>query len=304
MDWLTRMNAALEYIEANLAGEIDSEIVAKKACCSSSNFQRIFSYITDLSLADYIRKRRLTQAAVELQSSDVKVIDLALKYGYESPVSFSRAFAAMHGVTPTAARAEGVTLKAFPRISFQITIKGETEMDYRIETKEAFQVFGIEEVFRSDGMFRFDGTGEPPKTPHELWDQCQSDGEYDRLVKNAGEVPEFVGKNRCRVHGICDYRKTPADTFPYMLCAFRGKDSDMSGYTVADIPAYTWAIFPSKLFDWNDVGSVINTLYKNFFSGWLATAEYEQADGLNLEVYGGDEKKGTVELWFAVRKKV
>lgn len=297
MDWLTRMNAALDYIEANLAGEIDSEVVAKKACCSSSNFQRIFSYITDLSLADYIRRRRLTQAAVELQNSTVKVIDLAMKYGYDSPVSFSRAFAAMHGVTPTAARAEGVTLKAFPRISFQISIKGEKEMDYRIESKEAFQVFGIEGVFRSDG------TGEPPKTPHELWDKSMANGEYDRLAKNAGEVPGFVGKNRCTVHGICDYRETSADTFPYMLCAFRGKDSDMSGYTVADIPAYTWAIFPSQPFDWDKIGNVINTLYKNFFSGWLPTADYEQVNGLNLEVYGGDEKKGTVELWFAVKKK-
>ena len=177
-------------------------------------------------------------------------------------------------------------------------------MDYRIETKEAFQVFGIEGVFRSDGMFRYDGTGNPPKTPHELWDQSMANGEYDRLAENAGEVPAVVGKNSCKVHGICDYRKTPADTFPYMLCAFRGKDSNMSRYTVADIPAYTWAIFPSQPFDWKDIGSVIDALYKNFFSGWLPTAEYEQVDGLNLEVYGGDEKKGTVELWFAVRKKV
>lgn len=297
MDWLTRMNAALDYIEANLTGEIDGEIVAKIACCSSSSFQRIFSYLTDLSLADYIRRRRLTLAAVDLQRGGVKVIDLALKYGYESPVSFARAFAAMHGVTPTAARAEGVTLKAFPRLSFQISVKGEKEMDYRIETKEAFQVFGIEGVFRSDG------TGTPPKTPNQLWGLCQSNGAYDRLAENAGEAPGFAGKNRCRVHGICDYRETPDGTFPYMLCAFRGKGNDVSGYTVADIPAYTWAIFPSQPFDWNDVVGVCNTLYKNFFSGWLPTADYEQVDGLNLEVYGGDEKKGCVELWFAVRKK-
>jgi AraC family transcriptional regulator len=130
MDWLTKMNCALDYIEENLTEEIDYGDVAAKACCSSYNFQRMFSFITDCPLAEYIRRRRLTQAALELQNTDGRVIDIAVKYGYESAAAFAKAFAALHGLTPTEARQDGAPLKAYPRISFHISIKGEKEMDY------------------------------------------------------------------------------------------------------------------------------------------------------------------------------
>ncbi|MCG6581885.1 helix-turn-helix domain-containing protein, partial [Acinetobacter baumannii] len=107
MDWLMRMNRALDYIEMNLSDEIELAEVARKACCSSHQFQRMFSFITNVTLAEYIRRRRLTLAAFELQNSDAKVIDIALKYGYESPVSFARAFQMLHGVNPAIARQEG-----------------------------------------------------------------------------------------------------------------------------------------------------------------------------------------------------
>ena len=298
MDLLTRMSQALAYVEENLTGEIDHEALARIACCSSYNFHRMFSFMTEISLSEYIRRRKLTLAAIELQNGNIKVIDLALKYGYDSPVSFARAFQTLHGVTPTEARAGGATLKAYPKISFQISIKGEKEMDYRIETKEAFQVFGIE------GIFRTDGTGEPPKRPSDLWDQCHANGEYKRLEENAGDLPGFVSKDMCKVHAVCSYRKVPEGSFPYMICAFRSPNSRVDGYTVIDIPSYTWAIFPSKKFKWPEFGDVIENLYKRFFSEWLPTAEYEQVEGLDFEVYGGDDELGYVELWFAVRKKM
>jgi len=298
------MNSALAYVEDNLTGEIDHETLSQIACCSSHNFFKMFSYITDVSLSEYIRRRRLTLAALELQNSNVKVIDLALRYGYDSPVSFSRAFQALHGVTPTKARADGVTLKAYPRLSFQITIKGEKEMDYRIETKEAFQVFGIEGIFKSgDLKLPAVETGSIPYAPSDLWDKSHENGEYERLNNNAGDLPAFVGKNLCKVHGVCSYRKTEADLFPYMLCSFRSHNSQVEGYTVADIPAHTWAIFPSGYFNWDDGDSVMESLYKRFFTEWLPTSDYEQVGSLNMELYGGDGDLGYVEIWFAVRKK-
>jgi len=154
MDWLTKMNEALDYIENNLTDDIDLTIVAQKACCSSYNFQRMFSFITDIPLAEYIRRRRLTQAALELQNSNAKVIDIAIKYGYDSPVSFSRAFNNIHGITPNEAKQAGVELKAYPKISFHISIKGGQEMNYRIEAKEAFDVFGIETIGSLSGEER------------------------------------------------------------------------------------------------------------------------------------------------------
>ena len=218
-----------------------------------------------------------------------------IAWSYDSPVSFSRAFRELHGVTPTEARAGGVTLKAYPRISFQITVKGEKEMDYRIESKETFSVFGVEGVFSNEGAY--------PDNPQGLWNKNHANGAYERLAADAGDLPPFVGQELCRVHGICDYRKTEPGTFPYMQCAFRSGSSRAAGYTAAEIPAYTWAIFPSERFTWDKVGKVFNELYKRFVSEWLPTAEYERADDMNLEVYGGDRELGYAELWFPVRKK-
>ncbi|SHI16340.1 transcriptional regulator, AraC family [Sporobacter termitidis DSM 10068] len=308
MDLLTRMSLALAYVEDNLTGEIDQEALARIACCSSYNFYRMFSFITDISLTEYIRRRRLTLAAIELQSSNVKVIDLALKYGYDSPVSFSRAFQTLHGVTPTEARAGSVTLKAYPRISFQISIKGEKEMDYRIESKEAFQVFGYEGIFKTDGSgLKADilhDNAVHQSNPHEMWNQNHANGAYEKLAADAGDLPPFVSPDLCRIHGVCDYKQTQPGTFVYMQCAFRSKNSRIDGYTVTDIPAYTWVIFPSKKFKWGKVVEVVDNLNKRFYSEWLPTAEYEQANGINLEVYSGDSDMGYVELWYAVKKKV
>ncbi len=162
MDWLSKMNSAIDYIENNLIYEIDFNIVSQKACCSSYNFQRMFSFITETSLAEYIRRRRLTHAALELQNTNLKVIDISTKYGYNSATSFARAFTALHRLTPTEAKKPGVQLKAYPKISFQISIKGEKEMDYRIETKEAFKIFGIETIASLIGE-------EGYLSPAELW---------------------------------------------------------------------------------------------------------------------------------------
>lgn len=296
MDWLSKMNCALNYIEQNLTGDIDFEIVAQKACCSSYNFQRMFSFITDIPLAEYIRRRRLTQAALELQNSTIKVIDLALKYGYDSPISFTRAFQAVHGITPTSARDAGVTLKAYPRISFQISIKGEKGMDYRIETKEAFDVFGIEIIASLIGQQGYE-------KPSQLWERCQSNGEYDKLVQAAGELPSFVAQDLCKVHAACTYRETEVNTFPYMMFAFVGKNSKTDGYKITHIPSQTYAIFPSHKFKWEEFSTVLRDLQKRFYSEWLPTAEYEKVEGPDFELYGGSEEEGYIELWYPVEKK-
>jgi len=307
LDWLTRMKAALAYIEENLTDEIDHAVIAKIACCSSYNFRRTFSFITGISLSEYIRRRRLTLAALELQSGDVKVIDLAMKYGYDSPVSFSRAFQALHGVTPTDARADGVALKAYPRISFQISIKGEKEMDYRIERVDGFQVFGIEGIFKEEVGFPTAMSENKDvstlRKPSDLWEECLENGSHEKLETSAGGLPSFVGKDLSKVHAICDYRETKEGTFPYMLCAFDTPNSNTEGYTVVNVPAHTWAIFPSGKVKWDDFGEAIGTMYKRFFTEWLPTSEYEQVGSLDMELYGGDDEYGYVELWFAVQKR-
>jgi AraC family transcriptional regulator len=179
MDWLDRMNSAMEYVETHLSEAINYDQVARIACCSTYHFQRMFSFTTNVPLSEYIRRRRLTFAAFELQQSGAKVIDIALKYGYESPEAFSRAFKKMHGVMPMSARGKGVSLKAYPRLSFHISIRGDVEMNYKIEEKQAFEIFGVSTVVNADGENAFI---EIPA----FWTKCISDGTVDRIRATAG----------------------------------------------------------------------------------------------------------------------
>jgi AraC family transcriptional regulator len=104
MDWLQKINRSIDYIENNLLEEIDYDHAARLAYCSAHHFQRMFAFIADLSISEYIRRRRLTLAAFELQSTDIKVFDVAVKYGYDSPEAFTRAFRHLHGVIPSSVK--------------------------------------------------------------------------------------------------------------------------------------------------------------------------------------------------------
>ena len=104
MKWLENLSNAIEYIEKNLDSDISVDAAAQIACCSTYYFQRMFTYVAGISLSEYIRRRRMSQAAFELQRTDKKVLDIALKYGYSSPTAFNRAFQSVHGITPVAAK--------------------------------------------------------------------------------------------------------------------------------------------------------------------------------------------------------
>lgn len=145
MEWHERMNEAFDYIEDHLDSNIDLDKVANIMCQTTVGFQRTFSIIMNISIYEYIRKRRMTLAAIELQSSSVKVIDVALKYGYESPESFTRAFKVIHGISPSAARKKSVQLNLFPRITFQLTVRGDVKMDYKMKSS-AEQVVKSERI--------------------------------------------------------------------------------------------------------------------------------------------------------------
>lgn len=133
----------MRYIEDNLTNEIDFKVVARIAHCSEYHLKRMFSFLAGVTLSEYIRRRRLSLAAFELTNSNLKIIDIAVKFGYNSPDSFTRAFQNFHGVTPSEARNNGQQLKAFQPMTFQLSIKGGNEMNYRIEQKEGFNIVGI-----------------------------------------------------------------------------------------------------------------------------------------------------------------
>ena len=203
MDWLDRMNGVMDYIESNLAGEITYDEIARTAGYSTFHFQRIFSFIADVSLSEYIRRRRLTMAAFDLQASDIKVIDLSLKYQYESPEAFTRAFKSLHGVTPSYARNNGVSLKTYPRMTFQIQIKGDTQMEYRIEERPPFEMFGVYgEISR--------GMSQAFKEVPEFRLKCDDDGSVDRMNALLGRFHDTL------LHAaIYDHTDT---SMKYMIC--------------------------------------------------------------------------------------
>lgn len=175
MEWIQKMNAAVNYIEEHILEEPDLDKLGKLAGCSAHHFQRIFTYIGGITLTEYIRKRRMSLATVDLKDENVKVIDVAVKYGYDSPTAFNRAFQTVHGVTPTQARANDISLKAFPPIVFQMTVRGAQEMNYRIENREAIRVVGKKIPLKSTLEENFRIT---PK----FWRESATDGTIEKLA--------------------------------------------------------------------------------------------------------------------------
>ena len=152
MDWLTGMNQIARHIEDHLPQSIDYEILARKVGCSVYEFFRVFSFITGTTVAEYIRRRRLSQAVFDIQCGSDKIIDIALKWGYESPTSFAKAFKELHGITPTAARQSGAACKLYPPISFTLITKGAGEMNFRMEKQKAFVVTGMRKNITMDDV--------------------------------------------------------------------------------------------------------------------------------------------------------
>ncbi len=279
------MNAALNYIEDNLDGEIDYAAVARTACCSQYHFQRSFVSLTDVPLSEYIRRRRLTQAALELQDINSKVIDIAVKYGYTSADAFTRAFAAMHGITPSKARVQGAALKAYPRITFTLSLKGVVAMKYRIEERQAFRVVGVKEQFSAVVEESFEAI---PK----MWNRCNSDGTTQAVCSLIEGEP-----NGCL--GICT--EFDGDKFYYWIAAPTSKACP-AGMIEMDIPVSTWAIFDVT----GAMPKAIQDVNRRIYSEWLPSSGYDHARTPDFELYPeGDLNSPDYksEIWIPVVKK-
>jgi AraC family transcriptional regulator len=286
MEWLKRLNEAVNYMEENLTGEIELDKAAQIACCSSFHFQRMFSYIAEIPLSEYIRRRKMTRAAFDLQSGEEKVIDIALKYGYDSPTAFNRAFQSVHGVAPSAARKRGVVLKAYPPICFQISIKGDEEMKYRIVKKDAFKIVGVKEHYKVSIDENF------AQVPL-LWQKTAQSGVIPELCKlmTGGEPAGILGVSTCMNGKDFDY---------YIAVA-----TDMeptNGLEAYPVPECTWAVFECI----GAMPAAIQNLQKRIISEWLPTSGYEYADAPDIEAYkDGDQtaEDYCCEVWLPIVKK-
>lgn len=282
MEWIKRLNSAMNFIEEHIKDDIDYAEVAKIACCSTYHFQRMFSYMADVPLSEYIRRRRMSLAAVDLQSGNEKVIDVAVKYGYDSPTAFNRAFKSVHGITPSEAKEEGTHLKAFPPISFQITIKGESEMNYRIEKKEAFRIIGVSIPLKSEIEQNFE-------TVPKMWAEAAMNGTIPRLVAMMEGTPMgLLGVSAC----------SECNEWRYYIAVASNKEVDTT-LEVFTVPEATWAIFYGE-----GTGQSIQELEKRIVTEWLPTSGYEYANAPDIEVYLSDDpEQAKYEVWIPVIKK-
>lgn len=282
MEWIERLNGAINYIEEHLGEEIDLNEASKIACCSTYHFQRMFAYMAYIPLSEYMRRRRMSLAAVDLQSGDNKVIDVALKYGYDSPTAFNRAFKNIHGIAPSQAKEKGVVLKAFPPISFRITIKGDSEMNYRIEKKEAFRIVGVSSPLGKEIEKNFE-------IVPTMWTNAVSSGMIAQLAMMIdSELKGLLGVSSCN----------EAEDWKYYIAVASTK-SLSDGIEEYMIPSATWAIFTGE-----GTNQSIQELEKRIITEWLPTSGYEYGNAPDIEVYlNPDPQNAKYEVWIPVVRK-
>ena len=285
MEWLKKINNAIDYIENNLDSEISYDEAAQIACCSTYYFQRMFTYITGISLAEYIRRRRMTQAAFELQRTDKRVLEVALKYGYTSPTSFNRAFQNVHGISPIAAKDIGSTLNAYPAIKFSVHITRGSAMSYHIEEKGAMRIVGVRAPLVEDFETNI-------KSVPIFWQHTLTTVQFNQICS-------FTHKEPKGVLGISVYQN-PNNIFYYIAASTDALVPE--GMYEYEIPATTWVIFENDGYFKESVQSV----FRRFYTEWLPFSGYEYAGLPDIEVYPVVED-GTIhghsEVWIAIKKK-
>lgn len=282
MDWIKNLNRALKYIEENIKEEIDYSGVAEAANSSKFHFLRVFSILTEKTLGEYIRERRLSLATKDILLGEESIINISLKYRYDNPGAFSKAFKRFHGVTPSQAQKSGKILKATPPLQFLITVKGEDQLDYRIEKKESFKVVGKSTPVTTKN-------GENLKVIPKFWQKLTEDGTVSGLFPKAGDLG---------IMGICyDFYKNE-ENFSYMV-AIEGDSREELTPDFLEIPELTWAIFSGD----GELPGSIQKLWKQIFNEWFPATDYIHAKGPEIEVYLGDkENSGSqkFEVWIPV----
>ncbi len=281
MDWVERLNESMDYIEAHLTDGIDYEQLGRIACCSSFHYQRMFAYMAGVPLGEYIRRRRMSLAAVDLRDGKMKIIDVAEKYGYRSPTAFNRAFQAFHGIAPSAARRAGAAVKSFSPIAFQISVKGAGELNYRVETKGAFRIVGVSAPLDREIENNFLAV---PK----LWQDASSDGTLQRLAELMDAPPMgLLGVSACG----------DGEAWRYFIAV--SSTRDRGAFEEYAVPASTWAIFAGT-----GTNRSVQDLERRIVTEWLPASGYEYADAPDIEVYlNPDPQDAKYEVWVPVTKK-
>lgn len=275
--WNEGITNTIAYMEENLTQDLDINKIAEKAYVSSFYFQKIFSVLCGFTVGEYIRNRRLTLAAQELCSTHIKVIDVALKYGYDSPDSFARAFTKFHGISPSAAREPGSKLNSFAPLKIKLTLEGGTMLEYRIVEKSQFTVMGKSRKFNTETS-------------------------YDEIPKFWKEHMESGGSSVvCGMYGIC--MDSDGKDFDYLIADNYIPWNDIpKGYETRVFPAGTWAVFPCH----GALPKALQDVNTKIWSEWMPSCHaYKLADNCSIEMYTPpceNPEDNYNEIWIPVEK--
>lgn len=282
------LKKAIDYIEAHLLEPLTVEEVAREVYLSPFYFQKGFKLITGYTIGEYVRNRRLYLAALELAGDGVKVIDVAYKYGYDTPESFTKAFTRFYGMSPMQLKGQKYKLTPFYPLQLEISIKGGDRLDVRIEKMSSFKVMGFTRVYHYDTAF----------------------DEIPRFWKLYVEKPsslQLIQKYCIGNYGICVDMDTDMEkgTFRYMIAgSYLGEEQDMpKGVSIEEIPAFTWAKFRGI----GPMPHAIQNLNTRIYKEWLPNhPEYEIVAGYNIEVYSSGNQYVAdylSEVWIPIRQR-
>lgn len=287
MDWIGRMNEVTQYVEENLENSITADTAARLAGCSEDQFLMVFSYLAEQSFRDYVRNRRLTQAAFDLLKGEGRILDLALKYGYESQDAFSRAFRTYHGILPSKVRKGGAFLQSCPRLTFTLQMEGGKNMNYQVEERPAFTVLGSVHPIKTEEAFM--------KVP-DIWACAWKDGTMGKLNEwYSGLKPEgYLG---IAVGG----KWGESDSMDYILGVtvdeenMKSRSEAPEGLEKRFYPSSTWVILKAD----GELPQAIQEKYREFYREWLPQSGFRLADLPVIECYLAEKKQ---EIWIAVEK--
>lgn len=273
-------------MENHILQPITYEDVARALYVSSYHFHRSFSLVTGMTANEYIRNRRLSMAGQELILSDLKVIDMAYKYGYETPESFTKAFTRFHGVTPNVARRSSVELKLFNRLLIKIKLEGGIAMEYRIEKRKPFTLLAAVEEFRNESVSEEGNTDIP-----DFWKRCGEAGVFRDLKKETGQGD---------LYGVCAPISKESDYFKYGIGTIFQGTVPLEGYSLWEVKPSLWAVFKCM----GENPDCIGDTWHRIFSEFLPGSDYQMLDDTDFELYSEDFEAGCFcEIWIPIEKK-
>lgn len=275
MNYINELQKAIDYIEDNLENNINFEIVAKEVGMSAFYFHRIFSSVIGISPTAYIRNRRLTVAAQEISKNNENILDIALKYGFESHEAFSRAFKNFHGGVPKMAKTDGNEFKNFSKANLDIEVNANNILSYRIESKD---IIKISAFFRK---FNIENKDEIPK--------------YWKELKESRTLEKISNNYKKDLLGICIGTQSDFE-YKYGIGIEQTEDVETNiEMETIEIPKSAWVVFKCKGQDEKNINELWTRIYKEFF----ITSSYKQCMDIDFELYDDEN----TEIWIPISKE-